>query len=1316
VAQRLAATKRTESLILIGRSAPQGAAADRVRELSELLPVEVICCDVASWQEVSKLPGQCDLVIHCAGAVKDGVLINLTDADALKVLRPKIRGAIHLRSKYPHAKKIAFSSSSGLFGVPGQSTYAAGNTFVDAVMPSIQWGGWGETGMVEDHGIKPLPGERFFTLERGLDCLFRVLDVLDSPGAEVRRVPYAVMDVDWPLYRQQNLFSAEDPMLATIEDDEASPSNSEVILLGPPGARHLGCMPEWELCQQHVVSGAAVLPGSAFVALALLHASKILKRQMVQLQDVEFVRPLELASPRQLSVVATEGQLRFVSRALGGEDQPETLHCQCRFLSAALEAFQDRLPEASKTEPVDDIYGKFAAAGFFYGPDFQGSCFTVSGKDAFNKLNGASHGFALDPGDLDVALQLASLLHPLGFRGAPQAIDRVVAKVGSKLTSSRAHLGGSSDIDVQIFDGSDLACDIAGLKLSSMHAGAHLTSSRPKWKDLARVPRGRWLLVGEEAKQLKLPNCTDKLEDPYDAVAVAVKAKTLEDVRECRSFVQRIAAKERCWLLSIREEGASFAEAAAEAAVEVGASAVVGSVEDIRDASTGLGMNSEAVLRAEDEDGGGAQLSMRSSRAASVPPAIVASRQEPYAVETDPSKGGKGAQCRLSNRTAPGRGQVEIHADLWALNFRDVLVAKGAISAVVAGQSLGIGGECYGKVAAVGEGVKNVAVGDTVIAVPPDGMGSFCTTDARWVSTAPAGMSPEQAVAGTCVYATAWYALHWLARIRKGKRVLIHSAAGGVGLSALHLCKRAGCEVYCTASTPEKRKVLLELGAVAVFNSRDPIDFEQGIRKATAGQGVDVVLNSLSGEAIPASLRLLRACGHFLEIGKRDQYENTPMLLHPFLKGLHYHAAHLDVLMLEWPDTARELLEEVWAAMPQLPMLPTKTFGMSDLSGALEYFSKGVHIGKVLVAVQNCEVLPARPQKVEGPKDDLVSGCLQAVLSASEGTGGVLCAPTLSDLAETSLRSAQLVLTASPAVAAAVQVLNSQATCVTLPVWEPVMDLDEWLSLGGQIFASEEEVEGDLRQWLFQTVEEMSGPIQLDMSFDDAGLDSLSLISLARRLTSKVKAVSVANISDHPTPRRLLEFLTGHPQPELARPKVLCLHGFRSNGDAMAASMGSLTSRVGFVEFLFISSPRVASGPSAPDIPQDEAREWWGQPGGSFETGWMAPHFNGFEACFAVLQGIKLAGAVGFSQGGGVAALLDCPWLILCSPVISPGLRTSSAKCLLTYDPTEEYVEQCLEVGEKFSNKQVHTHCQGHVIPSDPGFVNLFVELSSSAR
>ncbi|CAE7031249.1 ppsC, partial [Symbiodinium natans] len=601
-------------------------------------------------------------------------------------------------------------------------------------------------------------------------------------------------------------------------------------------------------------------------------------------------------------------------------------------------------------------------------------------------------------------------------------------------------------------------------------------------------------------------------------------------------------------------------------------------------------------------------------------------------------------------------------------------------------------------------------------------------------------------LAGTCVYATAWNALHWKARISKGERVLIHSAAGGVGLAAFHLCKRAGCKIYCTASTAEKRKLLLELGAAAVFNSRDPIEFEQGVNKATAGEGVDVVLNSLSGEAIPASLRLLRACGSFLEIGKREQYENKPLHMQAFLKGISFHAAHLDVLMLRKPDLSRRLLLEVWEALPQLPTLPTKTFGMSDLAGALEYFSKGVHVGKILVAVEPCEVRPRCPSTVAGPKDDVVRQCLQAMLAASEGPGGVLCAPTIDSVTAADLQSAELVLTASPAVSAAAQVLNPEVTCVRLPSWEPVLDLDDFLCLGGHIVAIEEETEGDLYQWLLQTVADMSGPIQLDMSFEDAGLDSLSLISLSRRLTSKInKAVSVANLSDHPTPRRLLEFLGGRPQSEIGRPKVLCAHGFRSNADAMAASMGPLISRVGFVEWLFISSPRAASGPAAPGIVQagsaespsflrqtsavlqpacgktwresfsalwmmtgrmvaaevtskEEAREcpvsrkvwselivgtaleertgaavtsigldlaWWGQPSGPFETGWMAPHFNGFESSIAaawqrnadvlsilryamtylndaqVLQGLKLAGAVGFSQGGGVAALLE---------------------------------------------------------------------------
>ena len=195
---------------------------------------------------------------------------------------------------------------------------------------------------------------------------------------------------------------------------------------------------------------------------------------------------------------------------------------------------------------------------------------------------------------------------------------------------------------------------------------------------------------------------------------------------------------------------------------------------------------------------------------------------------------------------------------LWALNFRDVLVAKGAIPADVAGTSLGLGGECYGQVERVGSDVAGVAVGDLVVCVPPDGLGSRLITEDRWVTRAPEGASPETAVAGTMAYATAWLALLRIARVGPTDKVLIHSAAGGVGLAAVHLCLRAGATVYGTASTAAKQKLLLDLGVSAVYNSRDADAYVAGVTEATEGAGVDVVLNSLAGPHIPASLGLLR--------------------------------------------------------------------------------------------------------------------------------------------------------------------------------------------------------------------------------------------------------------------------------------------------------------------------------------------------------------------------------------------------------------------------------------------------------------------------
>eukprot|EP00438_Fugacium_kawagutii_P030014 Skav230450 [mRNA] locus=scaffold2124:42501:54144:+ [translate_table: standard] len=144
---------------------------------------------------------------------------------------------------------------------------------------------WGETGMVEDLGIEPLAGEHFVPVNDGLECFGRILD------AEERAVPLAVLDVHWPVFRQQkNVFGPDDGLLATIEVDIPQPSRDQlkqVWTLGPAGSRHRGSRQSLEICQQHMVSGIPVLPGSALVALALEVSSQVLQTDTVQLQEMK---------------------------------------------------------------------------------------------------------------------------------------------------------------------------------------------------------------------------------------------------------------------------------------------------------------------------------------------------------------------------------------------------------------------------------------------------------------------------------------------------------------------------------------------------------------------------------------------------------------------------------------------------------------------------------------------------------------------------------------------------------------------------------------------------------------------------------------------------------------------------------------------------------------------------------------------------------------------------------------------------------------------------------------------------------------------
>ena len=216
-------------------------------------------------------------------------------------------------------------------------------------------------------------------------------------------------------------------------------------------------------------------------------------------------------------------------------------------------------------------------------------------------------------------------------------------------------------------------------------------------------------------------------------------------------------------------------------------------------------------------------------------------------------------------RRAPGPGEVEIRVAATALNFKDVLNVLG----MYPGDPGQPGSECAGTIVAVGPGVVDLRPGDEVVALASGSFRSYCTVATELVAPRPATLSAAQAITVPIAYLTAAFALQHLGRMQPGERVLIHAAAGGVGLAAVHLAQRAGVEIFATAGSPAKREYLRSLGVQHIYDSRS-LAFADEVRAATGGEGVDLVLNSLAGEFVPRSLELLRDGGRFLELGKRD--------------------------------------------------------------------------------------------------------------------------------------------------------------------------------------------------------------------------------------------------------------------------------------------------------------------------------------------------------------------------------------------------------------------------------------------------------------
>ncbi|MDX2543668.1 SDR family NAD(P)-dependent oxidoreductase, partial [Streptomyces sp. WI04-05B] len=288
-------------------------------------------------------------------------------------------------------------------------------------------------------------------------------------------------------------------------------------------------------------------------------------------------------------------------------------------------------------------------------------------------------------------------------------------------------------------------------------------------------------------------------------------------------------------------------------------------------------------------------------------------------------------------------GQVRVGLRALGINFRDVLIALGMYPG-----GAELGGEAAGVVLEVGEGVTDLAVGDRVMGLTSVGFGSIAVTDRRYVVPIPEGWSFQQAASVPVAFLTAYYGLRDLGGLRAGESVLIHAATGGVGMAATQIARHLGARVFGTAS-PGKWAVLRELGFddTCIASSRTA-EFEEHFLTGTSGAGMDVVLDCLAGELVDASLRLLPRGGRFIEMGKTDIRDaDTVARTYP---GVAYQAFDL---IEAGPDRIQQMLTELMGLFEagELTPLPRTAWDVRSAPDAFRYMSQAQHIGKIVLSV-----------------------------------------------------------------------------------------------------------------------------------------------------------------------------------------------------------------------------------------------------------------------------------------------------------------------------------------------------------------------------
>ncbi|WP_344040884.1 type I polyketide synthase, partial [Saccharothrix xinjiangensis] len=737
----------------------------------------------------------------------------------------------------------------------------------------------------------------------------------------------------------------------------------------------------------HVVADALIVPGTAFLELAC-HAGQRL--------GVPHVRELTLQSPLPLperggvavQVVVDAPDEHGARRVTvhsrpespedlgdpGGPGGPDAAGWTCH-ATGALVADGPVAPTEPLTWPPPDAhpvavdYERLADSGYAYGPAFQGLREVWQrGADLFARVEpghgAAPDGFGLHPALLDAAL------HAVVVAADPDAVRLPFSWSDARLSASgassllvRLTRTGADTVSVTAVDGAGSPV-FSARSLVSREAprggpATDLPLYRVDWVPLPLGPAGpsRWGRLDEP---------------PGDApvlLPVRARGEGIEALHACATAVlEQVRA-----FLADPGFAASRLVVLTERAVPVHhgevpdpvAAAVVGLVRsaqtehpgrlllvdvtgDEADDEAGVVPAGVAAAVAAAVEAGEPQVAVRAGEAVvprltRAPADLLPVPEGPWRLDVDaPGSLDALAAVAAPEAVAPlGPDEVRVEVRAAGVNFRDVLMALG----VYPGRP-SLGAEGAGVVVEVGAGVTGLAPGDRVLGLLTRGFGPLAVTDHRTLVPMPDDWSFDRAASVPMVFLTALYGLRDLGGLRAGQSVLVHAAAGGVGMAAVQVARHLGAEVFATAG-PGKWDAVRALGVddAHLASSRDT-GFADRFRR------VDVVLNSLTGEFVEASLGLLPPGGRFVEMGLADVRDADEVAARR--PGVSYRAFQL---LEAGVDRVQELLRELMALFESgaLAPLPVRTWDVRRAPEAFRFISQARHVGKVVLRV------PRRP-------------------------------------------------------------------------------------------------------------------------------------------------------------------------------------------------------------------------------------------------------------------------------------------------------------------------------------------------------------------